>query len=196
MRIQTALLERSARLLSLCFRSEFHVLVPCCLRGAQGTCCPRLTSTTGRSLQKHSQDPGFQNSARAAGPLLNSHPASFTRPPRSVLQSTTLEPLGQGVGGEDFLAFRSPGTSCNAFNLLDFRRVVKGGFFRIPSPCPDPPPFPATALQDTSLSNPRQPLPTSAGWRSRPWRGRDGSPAWAGLPRTRNPRECFSRGFL
>ena len=136
MRIQTALRERNTRLLSLCFRSEFHVLVPCFLRGAQGTCCPRPTSTTGRSLQKHSQDPGFQNIVRAAGPLLNSHPASFTRPPRSVLQSITLEPLGQGVGGGGFLAFRSPGTACNAFNLLDFRRLVKGGFSELSPPRP------------------------------------------------------------
>ncbi len=128
MRIQTALLERNTRLLSLCFRSEFHVLVPCFSCGAQGTCCPRLTSTTGRSLQKHSQDPGFQNIARAAGPLLNSHPASFTRPPRSVLQSITLGPSGQGVGGDGFLVFRSPGRSCNAFSLLDFWRLAKEGF--------------------------------------------------------------------
>ncbi|HEY0022573.1 MAG TPA: hypothetical protein VGB24_06665, partial [Longimicrobium sp.] len=89
---------------------------------------PSTDTTTGRSLQKHSQDPGFQNIARAAGPLLNSHPASFTRPPRSVLQSTTLEPLGQGVGGDYFLVFRPPDTSCNALNLLDFGRLVKGGF--------------------------------------------------------------------
>ena len=32
------------------------------------------------------------------------------------------------MGGGDFLAFPPPGTSCNAFNLLDFRRLVKGGF--------------------------------------------------------------------
>jgi hypothetical protein len=128
MRIQTALRERNTRLLQVFASVRNFTFLSRVSVWTRRTCCPRLTSTTGRSLQKHSQDPGFQNIARAAGPLLNSHPASFTRPPRSVLQSTTLEPLGQGVGGDDFLVFRPPGTSCNAFNLLDFRRLVKGGF--------------------------------------------------------------------
>jgi hypothetical protein len=73
--------------------------------------------------------------------------------------------------------------------------LVKGGFSKLSFPRP------AAAVSGDSpttyqpLQPPSTPVRDFAG-PSRRCRGRDGSPAWAGLPRTRNPRECFSRGFL
>ena len=136
MRIQTALLERNTRLLSLCFRSEFHVLVPCFLRGAQGTCCPRLTSTTGRSLQKHSQDPGFQNIRE---PLAR-FPSMRTRPvsPGRRVQSFNLSPSARRVKGWAAVTFRlsSARYFLQRLQSTGLPALGQGRFSRFPSPGP------------------------------------------------------------
>jgi hypothetical protein len=93
------------------------------------TCCPRLTPPRGARYKSTPKTQVFKTSREPLARFfsMRTRPVSPGRRV-SVLQSTTLGLFGQGVGGDDFLVFRPPGCSCNAFNLLDFRRLGKGGF--------------------------------------------------------------------
>jgi hypothetical protein len=123
----------------------------------RGTCCPRLTPPRGARYKSTPKTQVFKTSREPLGPLsFNAHPASFTRPTRSVLQSSTLGLVGQGVGGGDFSSFvrpALPATPSSYWTSGAWSREVFPNF----SPLDHPPPFPATALQHISLSNPRQP---------------------------------------
>ena len=128
MRIQTALRERNTRLLQV-FASvrnfTFLSRVVCVER--KGRVALDLPPPRGARYKSTPKTQVFKTSREPLA-RLHSHPASFTRPPRSVLQSTTLEPLGQGWAAVTFWSFVPPAASCNALNLLDFRRPVKRGF--------------------------------------------------------------------
>ena len=107
MRIQTALRERNTRLLQVFASVRNFTFLSRVVVWRRRTCCPRLTPPRGARYKSTPKTQVFKTSREPLA-RFHSHPASFTRPPRSVLQSTTLEPLGQGVGGDDFSSFVRP----------------------------------------------------------------------------------------
>ena len=157
MRIQTALRERNTRLLQVFASVRNFTFLSRVFRVDAKDVLPSTDTTTGRSLQKHSQDPGFQNIARANGPL----PSIRIRPvsPGRRVQSFNLPPSDLLVKGWAAVTFPSfvrpalPATPSIYWTSGVWAREVFPNSFSLT----DPPPFPATALQHITLSYPRQP---------------------------------------
>ena len=156
---------------------------------------PSADTTTGRSLQKHSQDPGFQNIARATGPL----PSIRTRPvsPGRRVQSFNLSPSARRVKGwaaatsSPFVRPALPATS----GIYSISGVWAREAFRNFLSLARPPPIPATALEDISLENRRQPRAAISGRHPhRAWTRRE--PRRGMAPEDTEPPRVFSRGFL
>ena len=113
-----------------CVHSVFSRFLSRYKQRTRRTCCLRLTPPRGARLSTP-KDPSCQSCFREPLTRFHSHPASFTRPPRSVLQSITLDSSRQGAAERKFRSFPSRRISCNAFNLLDLGAPVKGSISRL-----------------------------------------------------------------
>ncbi len=136
MRIQTALRERNTRLLQVFASVRNFTFLSRVFTVDAKDVLPSADTTTGRSLQKHSQDPGFQNIARAAGPL----PSIRTRPvsPGRRVQSFNLPPSSLSVKGWAAMTFclSSARNFLQRLQSTGLPAFGQGRFFRIPSPRP------------------------------------------------------------
>ena len=148
------------------------------------TCCPRLTPPRGARYKSTPKTQVFKTSREplARFTSIRTRPVSPGRRVSPSIYHPRL--LRSRVAGDGFLVFHPPGTSRNAFNLLDFRRLVKRGFSELPLPRPPAPRFRRQPYKVPALSPlvnpwrrtsfrggakykrpfpPRQPLPTGTG---------------------------------
>ncbi len=128
----------------LCFRSEFHVHVPCSGAAAKDV-MPSPYAATGRPLKALPMDPSCQNHreplARFPFAPGRFHPAAASpstvaAPFVAALQSISLDRPRQGPPARKFFRSFVRRLSRNAFNLNHLGASVKGRFskFLLPRP--------------------------------------------------------------
>ena len=157
MRIQTALRERNTRLLQVFASVRNFTFLSRVVVWRRRTCCPRLTPPRGARYKSTPKTQVFKTSREPLARFsIRIRPVS----PGRRVQSFNLPPSNLSVKGWAAMTFSSfvrPALPATPL-IYSTSGVWSREVFPNSSASADPPPFPATALQDTSLSNPRQPL--------------------------------------